>query len=360
MLELRAVEIFAEVATLRSFSKAARELGISQPVVSETVRALEATLGEQLIDRTKRPLELTPAGKLVLDAGRDLLDRALRLEDSVRHLKNKVVGTVRIAAIYSVGLLQMGAYVRQFERLYPDAALELRYLHPETVVTSITDEIADLGIVSFASRRPDITCIPWQEQEIALIVYSGHRLANRTKVRAREIDGESLVTYTPQLQVRTELDRWLKQARVNVEISHEFDNIENIKRAVEIGSGIALLPLPTVRRELEIGSLKAITLEDVRWVRPLGIIHKKNRQLTTAVRKFLDLLHQNPDTFLFGNSVQTGHSLQATSGIVPAVAVPNSSGRPSAGSSAIAAQPEGLPIPDPPQERIVVQSTIPP
>jgi DNA-binding transcriptional LysR family regulator len=311
VLELRDVEIFSEVALQRSFSKAARELGISQPVVSETVRALEDRLGERLIDRTKRPLDLTPAGKLVLDAGRDLLDRARRLEDSVRQLKDKVVGTVRVAAIYSVGLLQMGAYVRQFERLYPDSALELRYLHPQAVIESVAEEAADLGIVSFASRRPEITCIPWQEQEIALVVYSGHRLANRSKIRARELDGESLVTYTPELQVRTELDRWLKQARVSVEISHEFDNIENIKRAVEIGSGVALLPLPTVRRELEIGSLKAIPLEDVRWVRPLGIIHKKQKQLTTAVQRFLDLLHQNPDSFLFGNSIRPSAALPA-------------------------------------------------
>jgi DNA-binding transcriptional LysR family regulator len=122
-------------------------------------------------------------------------------------------------------------------------------------------------------------------------------LGARKSLIAAELDGESLVTFTHELQIRAELDRWLRQAKVAVEVVHEFDNIETIKRAVEIGSGIALLPISTVRREMEIGSLHTLKLEDVRWVRPLGIIHKRHNTLTTAVQRFLRLLHEPPESF---------------------------------------------------------------
>ncbi len=296
-MDLRDLELFCEVARLRSFSQAAKAIGVSQPVASETVKAIEKHFGLELISRDKRPLELTPSGKIYYDGCRELLDDYRRLEDRVLQVRDKVTGPVRVAAIYSVGLLQMDCYVKQFEHLYPDAALELRYLHPDAVVDRVTSDEADLGLMSFPPKRADLTCIPWQEQEMVVVVPPQHRLAARKSLTSAEFDGESLVTFTTELQIRTEMDRWLRQAKVSVDVVHEFDNIETIKRAVEIGCGIAVLPITSVRREMEIGSLRMLRLEDVRWVRPLGIIHKRHNTLTTAVQRFLELLHEPPESF---------------------------------------------------------------
>lgn len=304
-MHLRDLELFCEVATLRSFSQAAKALGVSQPVASETVKAIEDRLGLALINRGKRPLELTPAGRAYLEGCRELLDGYRRLEDRILQSRDKVVGPVRVAAIYSVGLLQMDCYVKQFEHLYPDAALELRYVQPDAVLERVQNDEADLGLVSFPPRRSaELICIPWQEQEMVVVVPPQHRLANRSQMQAIELDGEAMVTFTPDLRIRSEIDRWFKQARVNVDVVHEFDNIENIKRAVEVGSGIALLPVPTVRRELEIGSLRALRIDDVRWTRPLGIVHRKHKDLTTAVKRFLELLHQPPESFFYAAAVE--------------------------------------------------------
>lgn len=295
-MQLRDLDLFCDVILLRSFSKAAKEHGVSQSVASETVKSLEDHYGLELINRSKRPLELTHAGRVFFEGCRELLANWRRLDDRILQLRNKVVGPVRVAAIYSVGLLQMDSYVKQFEHLYPDAALELRFLHPDAVIEKVANEEADLGLLSFPPKRSDLVCDAWHEQEIVVVVPPAHRLASRSHLRVSELDGESVVSYTPELTVRHEMDRWLRQARVTVEIVHEFDNIENIKRAVEVGSGIALLPAPTVRRELEIGSLRALQLEDVRWVRPLGIVYRKNQSLTVAASRFLDLLHQSPES----------------------------------------------------------------
>lgn len=296
-MDLRDLELFCEIARFRSFSQAAKAMGVSQPVASETVKAIEKRFGLELISRDKRPLELTPSGKVYYDGCRELLEDYRRLEDRVLQARDKVTGPVRVAAIYSVGLLQMDCYVKQFEHLYPDAALELRYLHPEAVLDRVVNDEADLGLISFPPKRADLTCIPWQEQEIVVVVPPQHRLAARKSLAAAELDGESLVAFTHGLQIRVEMDRWLRQAKVTVDVVHEFDNIETIKRAVEIGSGIALLPISTVRREMEIGSLRMLRLEDVRWVRPLGIIHKRHNTLTSAVQRFLELLHEPPESF---------------------------------------------------------------
>ncbi len=296
-MNLRDLDLFCEVAHLGSFSKAAKSHGMSQPAASEIVKSIEEHLGCELLNRSVRPLELTPEGHIYYDGCRQLLDEYRRLEDRVLQRRDKVVGPVRVGAIYSVGLLQMDGYVREFERLYPDAALDLQYLHPEEVLSRVVSEEVDLGLMSFPPKRSDLNCISWQDQPIVVVVPPTHSLAKRDWVRVEELEGENLVGFTTDLQMRTETDRWLKHAKVHVNVVHAFDNIENIKRAVEIGSGIALLPVPTVRREAELGSLVAIPLEDVTWFRRLALIHKRTKPFTTAITRFLELLQQDPETF---------------------------------------------------------------
>lgn len=296
-MNLRDLELFCEVALRGSFSKAAKTHRISQPAASEIVKALEEQLGCELLNRAIRPLELTPEGRIYYDGCRELLDSYRRLEDRILQRRDKVVGPVRVASIYSVGLLQMDCYVKEFERLYPDAALDLKYVHPQEVLTSVLNEEVDLGLMSFAPRRADLVYETWQDQDIVVVVSPQHRLAARGSVRAAELDGEALVGFTSELRIRHEIDRWLKQAKVSVNVVHAFDNIENIKRAVEVGSGLGLLPVQTVRREVEFGSLVALELEDVEWFRRLDIIYRRTKPFTTAISRFLELLHQDPDTF---------------------------------------------------------------
>lgn len=312
-MNLRDLELFCEIGSLGSFSKAAKAHGISQPAASEIVKGIEEQLGCELLNRAVRPLELTPEGRIYYDGCRELLDDYRRLEDRILQRRDKVVGPVRVAAIYSVGLLQMDCYVKEFERLYPDAALDLQYLHPEEVLDRVTNEEADLGLMSFAPRRADLVCETWQDQPIVVVVSPQHRLAGRKTLRVCELDGESLVGFTSALRMRHEMDRWLKQAKVSINVVHAFDNIENIKRAVEVGSGIGLLPITTVRRELEIGSLVAVELEDVVWVRRLDIVFKRTKPFTTAISRFQELLHQNPETFSRSGRAHDGAgSFQAT------------------------------------------------
>src|SRR3989304_4379047 len=147
-MHLRNVEIFCEVVSRGSFSKAADAHNVSQSSASQAVHMLEKRLGCRLIDRSKRPFELTPPGQIYYEGCRKILEDFRDIEDRVQQVRNKVVGRVRVAAIYSVGLLQMDAYVRRDESLYPDATLELEYLHPDDVHARVVNDEAALGLVS--------------------------------------------------------------------------------------------------------------------------------------------------------------------------------------------------------------------
>lgn len=295
-MHLRGVEIFCDVAQRRSFSKGAAAQNLSQSAASQAVQTLEDRLGTTLIDRSQRPLELTPAGQVYFDGCRELLERFRALEDQVRRMQNMVVGTVRVAAIYSVGLMQMETYIHQFEERYPDAHLRLEYVHPDEVYARLANDGADLGLVSFPRHGGDFVALEWQNQPIVLVVPPRHRLAGASSVSLAELQDEDYVGFTEDLSIRKEVDRWLRRAKVAVTIVREFDNIESIKSAIEIGSGIALLPEPTVWQETSAGTLKAIPLRDAQLFRPVGIVHRRHKQLTTPALKWIDLLQNGPSS----------------------------------------------------------------
>jgi DNA-binding transcriptional LysR family regulator len=106
------------------------------------------------------------------------------------------------------------------------------------------------------------------------------------------LEGQKFVAFDKDLVIRREVDRFLRDHQVAIEVELEFDNIENIKKAVEIGAGVALLPAPTVRREVDNGTLVALPLTEGRLVRPLGIIHHRQHKLSATVLLFMDLLRQ--------------------------------------------------------------------
>lgn len=310
-MHLKFVELFCDVVQYRSFSKAAAAHNVSQSAASQAVHLLEKQLETRLIDRSVRPFELTPAGEMYFEGCKEIVDSVRSLEDRIHKLRDKVAGTVHIAAIYSVGFLQMDAYIKGFSELYPETKVRVEYRHPEEVYQEVLSDEADLGLVSFPRERGEITSRPWQDQQMVLVVYPQHRLANETSISIMKLDGEAFVGFTSELTIRKEIDRWLKKSRVSVEIVHEFDNIENIKRAIEVGSGAAILPQPTVEREVQSGSLVAIPFSDVKWLRPLGVIHKRHKHLPNATQKFIDYLLSQCPTCI-GDVLPTGRITKTT------------------------------------------------
>jgi DNA-binding transcriptional LysR family regulator len=295
-MQLETLKIFCDVVRTASFSRGATENGISQSSASQAVHQLELRLGVKLIDRSKRPLVLTPQGKLYYDGCKDLVDKYLDLENRVRTLGDDetVVGTVSVSAIYSVGLHHMSRYVRRFEQRYPRANVRLEYLHPRRVLERVTSGEGELGLLSFPKKWPDLNVIAWREEPMVLTVHPSHRFAHRRTVPVRELEGEPFVAFDSELSIRRAIDRFLRRHEVEVDVVLAFDNIENIKRAIEIPSGISILPEPSLSHEVKAGTLVAIPIEgsgpDDRLTRPLAIIHRRSTNLDRAATRFLEML----------------------------------------------------------------------
>ena len=293
-VNLKSLKIFCDIVSRRSFSRAAEDNGVSQSNASQVVGQLESHLGVQLIERSKRPLGPTHEGRVFFDGCRKLIAQYEALEDEVRTLHEEVAGRVRVAAIYSVGLHHMSRYVQEFLSQYPKANVRLEYLHPERVLESVEQGDADIGIVSYPRGTKAVDAEPWREEPMAIVCAPGHRLAGLEAAPLESLADRPMVAFDADLVIRHEIDRVLAAHGVTPHVVMEFDNIETIKRAVEIDAGLAILPEAAVRREVAAGTLCCVPIADHaaagQLVRPLGIIRVRSKALGPTASRFLDLL----------------------------------------------------------------------
>src|SRR5947208_3785505 len=289
-MNLDTLNLYCDVIRSGSFSLGAAAHRISQSAASQAVRQLEEELGAQLIDRTKRPFMVTPEGKKFYEACVILLDNFEKAKAEITSSRTLVIGAVRVAVIYAVGLHDMGIYCQQFTTRYPQAKIRLAYLHPHEVVEAVINDEADLGILSFPSPHRSLTIIPWHDEPMVFVCHRSHPLAKRKNVSFRDMEGENFVAVDRNLIIRKAVDKALRQRGENVNIAMEFDNIETIKHAITIQSGVSILPQPSVAREVETGTLSAIPTDMPELVRPIGIIHRRQKLLTPTAQSLLEFL----------------------------------------------------------------------
>ena len=294
-MQLEALKIYCDVVGLRSFSRGAEANHVRQATASLTVQRLEEHLGVMLIDRTCRPWKLTSEGKLFYEGCREMLARYAQLESDVRGQASAADTVVRVAAIYSVNLGDMSRCVRRFSELRPQARVELEYLHPSRVCERVLSDEVDLGIISFPQARKGLTVIPWREEQMVVACHPQHRLAQEKKITVKQLAGEACVGFDADLVIRKKIDGFLREHGTEVKIVLTFDNIEAVKRAVEAGSGVAILPRPTLEHELRAKTLAVVPFSSPRFVRPLGIVYRQGRRLYPNAEAFVDLLQKGND-----------------------------------------------------------------
>jgi DNA-binding transcriptional LysR family regulator len=294
-MHLKTLKVFCDVVGQRSFSQAADANGMTQSGASHMVHQLEDNLGVRLLDRSKRPFVLTQEGQMYYDGCRQIVKRYNALEESVRTLHEEVSGRVSVASIYSVGLSHMREFVDRFIAQYPKADVRLQYQHPDKVYELVQNDRVDFGLVSYPRASRTIKSLTWRDEPMVFVCSPNHRLADRNQISMADLAGEAFVSFDSGLQIRHEIDKALASRQVQVDVVMEFDNIETLKRAVEIDTGVTLLPLPTVARELAAGSLVTATLSDIELVRPLGIIHRRGAELGRTAQRFKQLLRGSGD-----------------------------------------------------------------
>ncbi|MCE9609003.1 MAG: LysR family transcriptional regulator [Chthoniobacter sp.] len=286
-------KIFSDLIETGSFSKAGALNSITQSAVSQQLRALEERFQVRLVERGQRHFALTAEGNVFLQAGREILGIFNDLDNRLRALRHVVAGELRIASIYSIGLHELPPQLKAFRRAYPDVELHVEYRRSPEVYAQVASGEVDLGLVAFPARRSGLQTEVFSEDRMLLICHPGHALARRQKIRLADLNGEKFIGFEPDQPTRKVIDRHLRAHAVRIEHVMEFDNIETVKRAVEIASGVSIVPAYTVRQEVEGGVLCAIPIENPKISRPLGVVSKRNRARSPAHQEFVAALKKS-------------------------------------------------------------------
>jgi DNA-binding transcriptional LysR family regulator len=289
-MNMETLQLYCDVVRSNSFSQGAAANRVSQSAASQAVRQLEQDLGVRLIDRTQRPFSLTHEGTLFFEACQEIVERLERARAEIHAQRTRIEGVVRVAVIYSVGLEDMGWYTERFRTLHGGARIRLSYLHPDEVVDAVLGDRADLGILSFPSPHRSLTTIPWHEEAMVVVCAAGHPLTQASRISPGDLADHPFVAFDRNLAIRRAIDRALRKQGVRVDVAMHFDNIETIKQAITTQGALSILPQPSLRREVEEGVLRAIPVEIPDLIRPIGIIHRKGRDLSPTTESLLQFL----------------------------------------------------------------------
>jgi LysR family transcriptional regulator, transcriptional activator of the cysJI operon len=291
-MQIESLKVFCDLAETESFTKAAHINGVTQSAVSQQISSLERQFKSLLIERSKKKFRLTREGQVLYDYSKQVIQTYEALHSRLQEIKDIVSGTIRVATIYSVGLHDLPPYVKKFLKTYPTVHVHVEYRRSNQVYEDVLGNVVDLGLVAFPVKDSKLDILPMRKDAMVLICHPHHPLAKQKSVRVNQLANEKMIAFEPDIPTRKAIDRVLKDHGMTMHPVMEFDNIETVKRAVEIEAGLSIVPLSTVAQEVAKQSLAQVPFEDAEFPRTLAIIHKKNKVLSPAMKQFIQLLKE--------------------------------------------------------------------
>ena len=289
---LETLKIFCDLSELLSFSKTAEKNMLSQSAVSQQLAQLELSHKCQLINREKRPIELTREGQLFYRAAREILERYEQLKNELNMMHSALGSRMNVAAIFSIGMHTLPEYVKKFMINYPKVNVHIEYFSPEKIYELVLSGDADIGLVAVPKRDKRLEVYDFEDEPLVLVCSPQHILAGEKRIDIHKVLFERFIAFEKDVPTRIWIDSLLQKYNIAVHPIMEFDNIETIKRAVEINSGISILPRTTIEQELAGGTLTVVEFSNEKFFRPTGIIVRKNKILSQAGRYFIELLRK--------------------------------------------------------------------
>jgi DNA-binding transcriptional LysR family regulator len=248
-----------------------------------------------IIDRNQKKFRLTPQGAALYSTFKEILSLYEKLNCEIQEMRNIVSGTIQISTVNSIGLHELPPYLKSFIKEFPSVNARVEYRRANLVYEDVLHGTADIGLVAFPLNNKELTTINFAQDELIVAMNPDHPLAKKKNLTIKDLGGKDFISFEKDIPTRKATDEILSNAGVEISTVMEFDNVETVKRALEINAGIAILPANTVTNESERNQLTTCKLDHGRYVRPLAIIHKKNRMLTPALRSFVELMkNANP------------------------------------------------------------------
>ena len=289
-MQIESLKVFCDLSETESFTKAAQINHVTQSAVSQQISSLERQFKSLLIERSKKKFRLTREGQVLYDYSKQITQTYDALFSRLQEIKDIISGTIRLATIYSIGLHDLPPYLKKFLRAYPTVNVHVEYRRSNQVYEDVLGNVVDLGLVAYPVKDAKLEIIPLRKDMMVLVCHPQHPFAKLKSVPLKTISGQKFIGFEPDIPTRRAIDKILKENEVQVHHVMEFDNIETVKRAVEIDAGISIVPHGTITQEVSKQTLVEIKIDDEEFYRPLAAIHKKNKVLSPAMKQFLSVL----------------------------------------------------------------------
>ena len=289
-MQIESLKVFCDLAETESFTKAAQINGVTQSAVSQQISSLERVFKSLLIERSKKKFRLTREGQVLYDYSKQIIQTYESLHSKLQELKDIISGAIRVATIYSIGLHDLPPYIKKFMKSYPTVNVHVEYRRANQVYEDVFSNVVDLGLVAYPQKDSKLEIVPLRKEPLVLICHPQHPFTRQKTIKLKNLVGQKVIGFEPDIPTRKALDKILREHGVDVKHVMEFDNVETVKRAVEIDAGISIVPLGTVTQEISKQTLVAIEIDDGEFYRPLAAIYKKNKVLSPAMKQFLTIL----------------------------------------------------------------------
>jgi DNA-binding transcriptional LysR family regulator len=289
-MQIESFKVFCDLVETESFTKTAQINGVTQSAISQQITMMERVFKSLLIERSKKNFRLTREGQVLYDYGKQIIQTYASLDSKLQELKDVISGTIRVATIYSIGLHDLPPYLKKYMQSYPTMNIHVEYRHASQVYEDVLSNIVDLGLVAYPTKDSKLEIIPLRKDPLVLICHPQHPFAKQKAIKLKQLADQTMIGFESSIPTRKALDKVLREYGVAAKYAMEFDNVETVKRAVEIDAGVAIVPKVTVKQEASKKSLAAVEIEDGQLFRPLAAIYKKDRVLSPAMKEFLALL----------------------------------------------------------------------
>jgi len=289
-MDLRRLEVFAKVAELGSFSRAADALFLTQPTISEHVRALEVELGLSLLDRLGRGAIPTPAGRVLLEYARRMLKLAEEARQAVDHFQGRMSGTLLLGGSTIPGEYVLPALIGQFKAKYPDIAINLRVGSSRQVSDWVDEGRVEIGVVGARPALRTLVARELMTDELVVVVPAGHPFTTRKSIGLADVQSEPLVMREPGSGSRDAVERALSEAGTDLDafrIAGEIGSTQAIKQAVRAGVGITIMSRRAVEDECRAGLLHCVKVRDLKVARSFYLITHRERTRSPLAEAFV-------------------------------------------------------------------------
>lgn len=291
-MQVETFKLFSDLVETGSFSTTAERNGITQSAVSQRIKAVEDQFGVLLIERGRKNFAVTGEGHVFLKTAHDIIDLYEGIGANLHELRDRVEGELKISTVYSIGFHELPPILDVYRKRFPDVKPVLQYRRANQVYADALSSKADFGLVAYPLARKGVEVETVWKDKLVMICPPGHELAGEKSIKLKRLDDQRFISFEPDLPTRKALDEMLKRAGVKVKEMMEFDNIETVKRGVQIEQALSIVPRDSVREEVQSGVLCQVDLEAENIWRPLGIVRRRNKAITPAMREFVALLKE--------------------------------------------------------------------